>query len=162
MTGFGGAKKSKLPELIAGICGLALAILIAFASFQLPEFPVQFAGPGFYPRVLAGILAAISVALLFSSLRGAALSAKSSSPEEAGRGVLVMLAITASVVYYLTLPLVGFVLTTIVYFAFLMFMMQPKEKVWKIAFWSVGSTVVIYVAFAMMLKATLPIGNIFR
>lgn len=151
------------PELCAGVLGLALSVALFWATFSLPEFPVRFAGPAFYPRVLAIALAFISLAMVWQASAGAAPAADTAEAAgEPRRGSLVLMAIVASVLYYAGIEPFGFVVMTVLYFAFLMFLMQPRKKVLKTLLWAGGTTFAIYLIFAMLLRASLPMGTIFR
>lgn len=159
-------RSMKLPEMIAGILGLLLSVAIFWASSSLPEFPVTAAGPAFYPKVLAFILALISVVLVAQSGRGTIPYVASETPTgvaaERGRLPTVVVAIIASVVYYAGMQPFGFIIMTIAYFSFLMFLMQSKKQVLRTVLWSVGTTFFTYWVFAALLRASLPMGTVFR
>lgn len=159
-------RSMKLPEMIVGILGLVLSVAIFWASSSLPEFPGTATGPAFYPKVLAFILALISVVLVAQSGRGTIPHVESETPTgvtaERGRLPIVGVAIIASVVYYAGIQPFGFIIMTIAYFSFLMFLMQSKKQVPRTVLWSVGTTLFTYWVFAVLLRASLPMGTVFR
>ncbi|MBI4241367.1 MAG: tripartite tricarboxylate transporter TctB family protein [Candidatus Rokubacteria bacterium] len=132
---------------------------------RLPHFPVSFAGPDFFPKVLALFLGSVSIVLLAQSVRSgyvAAAQPDAKPPANGRRLVRVGMAMVASGLYFAGMEAFGFIASTIVYFAFLMFLMQPKKRIVKTVLWSVGTVFVAYLTFGMILKATLPAGAIFR
>lgn len=159
-------RSMNLPEMIAGILGLLLSAAIFWASSSLPEFAVTAAGPAFYPKVLACVLALISVALVAQSGRATIPDVESETPAEfaAERGRLpaVVAAMIGSVVYYAGIQPFGFIIMTIAYFSFLMFLMQSKKRVMRTLLWSVGTTIFTYWVFAVLLRASLPMGTVFQ
>ena len=74
----------------------------------------------------------------------------------------VVMAMGASVLYFLTMGLLGFLLSTFLYFGFLMLLMQSKKKYFRSIAYSLSITIVAYLLFGVLLKASLPVGAIFR
>ncbi len=156
----------KKTETIASIIGLFLCLATYWGTLYLPKFPTPLAGPEFFPRLLAILLGGLSLALLFKTLRKSTPSAKGNGGDEATPRERVfwkmVLAMGSSVLYFLGLSIFGFMLCTFLYFAFLMFLMQSKKRILKTVIWSLATTIVTYLGFGILLKATLPIGTIFR
>lgn len=156
----------KKTETIASIIGLFLCLATYWGTLYLPKFPTPFAGPEFFPRLLAILLGVLSLVLLARALRRKEGSPEENTEESAPPGQPVfwrmVLAMGVSVIYFLTLSIFGFLICTFSYFAFLMLLMQSKKKILRTIIWSAATTAVTYVGFGMVLRATLPIGSIFR
>ncbi|RPH38862.1 MAG: tripartite tricarboxylate transporter TctB family protein [Planctomycetota bacterium] len=156
----------KRSEIVAGIIGLALSAATYWGTLYFPRFGTRLAGPEFFPRLLALLLAVLSLVLLVRALRrtDAAAEGRQEKSGPPGQPVFwrMVLAMAASVVYFLALSVFGFLLCTFCYFAFLMLLMQTEKKLLRTAIWSAAVTVLTYVGFGMVLRATLPIGSIFR
>ena len=156
----------KTTEVVASIIGLSLSVATYWGTLYFPKFGTRLAGPEFFPRLLAILLGVLSLVLLVRALRS-----KEGSPEEGteksgppGQPVFwrMVLAMGVSVLYFLTLSILGFLICTFCYFAFLMLLMQTEKKIVRTVIWSAAVTAVTYVGFGMVLRATLPIGSIFR
>jgi putative tricarboxylic transport membrane protein len=157
----------KQSDVIASIIGLALSVATYGGTLYFPRFGTRLAGPEFFPRLLALLLAALSLVLLVRALRRREAAAQERAEAKngpPGQPVFwrMILAMGASVVYFLALSVFGFLLCTFGYFAFLMLLMQTEKQLVRTAIWSAAVTVVTYVGFGMVLRATLPIGSIFR
>jgi len=156
----------KRTEIIASILGLLLSLATYWGTVYFPKFPTPLAGPEFFPRLLAILLGVLSLVLLFRALRKRVVSAEGSTEKDEAPGEPVfwkmVLAMGISVLYFLGLSIFGFLICTFSYFAFLMLLMQSKKKVLRTIIWSAAITAVTYVTFGMVLRATLPMGSIFR
>jgi hypothetical protein len=156
----------KKVDIIASILGLLVSLATYFGTLYLPRFPVPLAGPEFFPRLSAFFLGILSLVLLVQALRKRGPSPgqrieKSETPKERVFWKMVM-AMGASILYFLVLGIFGFLICTFSYFAFLMLLMQTKKKIFKTIIWSLANTVATYLIFSALLKATLPVGWIFR
>jgi len=153
-------------EIIASIIGLLLSFGTYWGTLYFPKFPTRLAGPEFFPRLLAILLAILCLALLFEALRKRKRSPVGSTEEAKGAKQTffwkVVLAMGVSILYFLGMRVFGFLICTFSYFAFLMLLMQSKKKILKTILWSAATTAVTYVTFGMVLRATLPMGSIFR
>jgi len=155
----------KKPEIVASILGILLSIAVYWGTFYLPKFQVSLAGPELFPRVLAIFLGILSLVLLFQSLGKIAPFAKEKLENNSRKQKVfkkMFIAIAFTILYFLGMNILGFLICTSLYFAFLMLLMQSKKKYLKAILWSVTTTIVIYFIFGMALKASLPVGAIFR
>lgn len=154
----------KKTEIVAAIIGLALSLATYWGTLYFPKFPTPLAGPEFFPRLVAIVLAILSLVLLFQALKKK--EAGEQGEVDAGPKQKVfwrmILAMGVSVLYFLGLRVFGFLICTFCYFAFLMLLMQAKKRIIKTIIWAAATTAATYVAFGMVLRATLPTGTIFR
>jgi len=159
----------KISGIISGILGLLVSIATYWGTLYLPKFPIYLAGPEFFPQLLSILLAGLSIALLIQTLVKKKPRREGMEDEE-DRGRVpkerifwkVVIAMGSSVLYFLTMGLLGFLLSTFLYFGFLMLLMQSKKKYLKAIAYSLSITIAAYLLFGVLLKATLPMGAIFR
>jgi hypothetical protein len=131
-------------------------MVTAWSSTQLAMGSLKRPGPGFLPFGLAGILIALSIALIASQWRKG--SGKTPFwPERTWRRPL--LGIIAFGLYAFLIDLIGFLPTT---FIFLILWMGIIESIsWRqIAMVSIGVTLALYLIFGYFLEVPLP-GGIF-
>jgi putative tricarboxylic transport membrane protein len=145
-------------DQITGIVMLVFSLTVAYTSWQMPQ-RVEFGpGLGFLPFWLAVIMAVLSVLLLFDASLRKGVSAK--NPFPAAQALLnVGLVIAGLGVYIAVLATVGFAVSTVLYIAFLLAIVQ-KERWLKTAVVSLLSTGGLYVVFQILLEVKLP-KNIF-
>ncbi len=156
-------------EIIASIIGLLLSFATYWGTLYFPKFPIYLAGPEFYPQLLSILLGGLSIALLIQTLVKKK-PRREPVEDEGGRGPMpkekifwkMVMAMAASVLYFLGMGFFGFLICTFLYFGFLMLLMQSKKKILKTIIWSSANTIVTYLIFAVALKASLPMGSIFR
>jgi len=137
---------------------LVFSLIVAYASWQMPQ-RVEFGpGMGFLPFWLAVIMSVLSVMLLFNAFAKKRASGK--NPFPARKALLnVVLVIAGLGVYIAVLGTVGFAVSTIFYVAFLLGIVQ-KVGWLKTAIVSFLSTGGLYVVFQILLEVKLP-QNIF-
>jgi hypothetical protein len=158
----------KISDAIAGAIGLFLAIFAYWRTLFFPNFGIPAAGPRFFPQLLAVLLGGVSAFLLVHSLlakQEIPSADKALEGNQAGQGsrsLKVLGAIVGSVLYLFAMRQIGFFIATFLYFVFLMLLMQEERKILKAVSFAIAVTGVTYVIFAILLRASLPIGVIFR
>jgi len=137
---------------------LVFSLMIAYTSWQMPQ-RVEFGpGMGFLPFWLAVLMAILSVLLLVdATMRKSATAGNPFPTSQALRNV--GLVIVGLGVYIAVLDTVGFAVSTVVYVAFLLAIVQ-KERWLNTAIISLLSTGGLYVVFQVLLEVKLP-QNIF-
>ncbi|MDR7529043.1 MAG: tripartite tricarboxylate transporter TctB family protein [Armatimonadota bacterium] len=130
----------------------SLGIVRGFASDRL--------GPAFFPRLLAGSLAALAVVLMVRAGRGRS----DPSPLPPTRGRLLGAVLGLLVAYALVLPRVGFLLATPVLLAALLGLLGRASSPGQRLGWAgagvaaVAMTLALYVVFGRALHVLLPQG----
>jgi len=158
----------RISEATAGVIGLFLSVFAYWRTLYFPNFAITTAGPRFFPQLLAVFLGGLSAYLLVHALLAKQeIPSAEKAPEEnqasqGARSLKVLGAIVGSIVYLFAMRQIGFFISTFLYFVFLMFLMQEKKKILKAISFAIAVTGVTYVIFAILLKASLPIGVIFR
>ncbi len=98
----------------AGLAVLAASLVLFWLTLGLKESPMVPVGPGFYPRIVLGITALLSLGLVLSSF----FSRKKESedkPSQKLNYLLVALSFGAFALYCLALPALGFRIATFAY-----------------------------------------------
>lgn len=158
----------KISDAIAGAIGLFLGVFAYWRTLFFPNFGIPAAGPRFFPQLLAVLLGGMSAFLLVHSLlakrdiAAAGDAAEGNLATQGSRSFKVLGAIVGSVLYLFAMGQIGFFISTFLYFVFLMLLMQEEKKILKAVSFAIAVTGVTYVIFAILLKASLPIGAIFR
>lgn len=141
-----------------GLATLAASLFLFSLTLGLKASPLVPIGPGFYPRIILGISAALSAALVIFDLIGARKPATTS--EANYRLVFAVFAVFG--VYVGFLPYLGYRLATLLFVVVLQAMLEPPRtrKGWMIvAVTAIVTTVVTYVLFERYLQVLLPRGR---
>jgi putative tricarboxylic transport membrane protein len=151
---------------IAGLVCLAGALGLLVMLGGLPQPALVPVGPAFYPRILLGITAALSVVLVVSDLlnrrRPAASASAGSAPAFRGRYRLVLLAFAIFSAYIYLLPVVGYRLATFLFVGGLQVALEPPRGMrWALVLAvALVTTVVTYYVFEGYLSVLLPRGRL--
>jgi len=147
---------------ITGLVVLAASLFLFWATLGLERHPMVPVGPGFYPRIVLGITAALALCLVLVDFI-AHRSGRAPAAEAKARGygqVVVAFAIFGA--YVVALPYLGFRLATL---AFLLVMQFALERPANARRWAVlvivavVATVACYYVFEAYLKVLLPRGR---
>jgi putative tricarboxylic transport membrane protein len=145
-------------ETLGSLIWLGVAIAICIAAYKLSLGTPNNPGPGMFPFVAGAILAILSSILLLQSI-GARETAAPQEPffasaAGARNAALVLIALLA---YALTMEYIGFIISTSVFLAFLLWVVEPQR--WYVAvFGSPLAALVLYTAFKVVLETPLPVG----
>ena len=151
---------------IAGLICLALSIGLLLLTRGLPQSSFVPVGPGFYPRIVLVIMAALSVMLIASDLwqqrsqRTAPAEEKPAPEKRNYRLVGIAFAVFAG--YVVLLPLVGYRLATFLFMAALqaVFELPRGARRWAVVLVSaLLTTALTYVVFEHYLTVLLPRGS---
>lgn len=147
----------KKADIIAGLLGLSLSFYIIIQSGKFPEDNVLLLGPSFFPRILAVLMLVMSTTLIITALLGkSARTAEKLDIRDPGiqRSIITL---AATVIYLLLLKPVGFIVDTIVYLIFLMYLLKLRNYL-QMVLVAVGVSVAVYYVFRVALNITLPLG----
>lgn len=147
----------KKPDIIGGILGILISIYVLYESAKFPKDIVMKVGPGYFPRLLAVALFAASVLLIINALRGKSrkkyekFNIKDPGIHRAG------IALLATISYCLVLKYLGFIISSVLYLMFLMYLLKKRNYVSMIVI-SACISIGIYSIFQSILNITLPMG----
>jgi len=142
---------------VAGLVCLAGAAVLALASRGLPQPALVPIGPAFYPRILFGVTAALSLALVIADLLG---PRRPAAPPAHYR--LVVLTFVIFALYVFAMPALGYRVATFVFVAALQMVLDPPRG-WR---WALAlgmafvSTAATYLVFEQYLSVLLPRGRL--
>jgi putative tricarboxylic transport membrane protein len=143
-------------DAISGAVFLALALAVVAGSRSLEFGRLSQPGPGFFPLVLALLLAVLSAALLIRGLRRPGADVSSLWPDRAGAGRVLVVA-GALFAYVALVDVAGYLLTTAA--LFLVLIRVGGGQSWAAAaVASAAGSASSYLLFARALRVALPAG----
>ena len=140
-----------------GLAVLAASLVLFGFTLGLRDNPLVPIGPGFYPRIVLGISAALAIALIVFSFFGRRTQAKSKA-----NYALVVAVFALFSAYVGALPYLGFRIATFLFVPALQVTLEfPRDrKGWAVvAATAVITTLVSYVLFERYLQVLLPRGR---
>ncbi|KYZ75961.1 hypothetical protein AXX12_05845 [Anaerosporomusa subterranea] len=139
-------------DIISAVILIALAAYVIVTAGSFPQGAGTL-GPGFFPTLIAGLLAAFAGWQLITAL----LKKKSEdAPSRPRKSLLEIFAVTG--VYMVILPLVGFLISTPLFLiACGAVISEDIKQGWKaIVISGVATTGVLYTVFSVLLNVPLP------
>jgi putative tricarboxylic transport membrane protein len=145
---------------IVGLACLAGSLVLLWSSRDIPQPALVPIGPAFYPRIVLGVTAVLSAALLATDLWR-----RRPTPAPAARVSyrLVLLTFLVFTLYVFVLPLLGYRLGTVLFVAGLQATLDPPHRArdWVlVGVVAVISMLVTYYVFERYLSVLLPRGRL--
>ena len=146
---------------IAGLAVLAASLVLYALTLDLQDNPLVPVGPGFYPRIVLGLTALLSLGLVVSDV----LSRKrkpAEQPKQKFNYPLVAMSFGAFALYCVALPGLGFRIATFAYVAAANLLLAPPRdaKGWLRALvLGLATTFVTWLVFERYLSVLLPRGR---
>jgi hypothetical protein len=148
---------------IAGLAVLAASLVLFALTLELKDSPLVPVGPGFYPRIVLALTAALSLGLVVADV----LARRKPRPAPAAPGArlnypLVAISFGVFAVYALALPWLGFRLATFLFVGGTNALLDPPRgaKGWLRALvLALVTTVVTWLVFERWLSVLLPRGR---
>ena len=147
---------------LAGLVILGISLALLVQAVQLPKLPIVPVGPGFYPSIVLGFLAAMSALLVLQDLARGRERAAAAAPQPRRNYRLVVAAFAIVAGYVVVLPLLGFRLATASFVVTLQAAIETPRTVrgWAtLAAIAAGTTAATYLAFERYLLVLLPRGT---
>jgi len=148
---------------LAGLVVLATSLALFWLTLGLQRNPLVPIGPGFYPRIVLGLTAALGFALVVADLLARRKARAAAAPAAAPRNYrLVALSFGAFGVYVLLLPGLGFRIATFLFVAAANLLLSPPQRPahWLRALALGAATALIaYYVFEQYLLVLLPRGR---
>lgn len=152
----------KNSDIIAGISFFAFAGLLYIAAGYMPtrEGGIPALNTGFYPRILAILLAVLSVLMVIEALRINNTMKVQSWWNTKTAFLMFAVTLAMLVLYVFVMKLFGFATASFLFITALMWMLTDKanRKPVLILGISVGITAIIYTIFKMILSIPFPQG----
>jgi hypothetical protein len=142
---------------IAGLVCLGGSLWFLALTRGLPQPALVPIGPAFYPRILLGIMAVLSAALVVSDLLNRRRAAAASA-----RYRLVLLAFAIFAGYVALMPVLGYRAATFLFVAALQAVLEPPRgaRWWLVHTVALLTTLVTYYVFERYLSVLLPRGRL--
>jgi hypothetical protein len=140
-----------------GLAVLAASLLLFGLTLGLKDSPLVPIGPGFYPRIVLGLTAALSLWLVVADL----LARKGPEKKEGLNYRLVALMFAAFFLYAVLLPMLGFRVATALYVAASSALLEPPRdrKGWaRVLALGLLTSLLTHLVFERYLLVLLPRG----
>jgi putative tricarboxylic transport membrane protein len=138
---------------------LGLAILICIGSLRLSLGSFQNPGPGFFPFIAGLVMGVLAAMLYFQARRSASSAKETKQPLWTNHGGVKKIVLTtiALLVYAIGMDYLGFLISTFIFFVFLLRTIEPQR--WGLVILeSLLASGISYVIFEIWLQAQLPRG----
>ncbi len=142
---------------------IVCALLICVGSYRLSLGSLSDPGPGMFPFLAGAALCMLSIIewwnISRASRKDTRASAQAVEPLFANRlgAVKAAAIILALLIYALTMEHLGFILSTTLFIAFLLWMVE-RQRWYVIVFGAVVSSLTTYLVFKVWLDTALPVG----
>jgi hypothetical protein len=148
----------------AGLVILAFCAVLYWLTLGIKGNPLVPIGPGFYPRIVLGVSAALAALLVVVDILGRRSRTTKGKPQPGAKLNYGLVTLTFAVfgVYVAALPYLGFRLATAVYVAATAALLdRPRDaKGWvKVVVLAVATAAVTYFVFERYLSVLLPRGR---
>ena len=157
----------KCRDLILGVVMLLFSGFYLFYAQQIktrPKLTPSYASAKIMPILLGVLLAVLSVVCIIQGIRQIKANKKEENGKKMDKGDLMAVVFTFAVIigYILIMPLLGFILSTVLYLFLQMLILAPAEKrnYALFAIVAVVFTAIVFVAFRVGLQQLLPRGVI--
>ncbi|MEM7462123.1 MAG: tripartite tricarboxylate transporter TctB family protein [Pseudomonadota bacterium] len=142
-------------NISAAIVLIIFGIFYGFLTANLPDRSLpNTPSPAFFPWIITGVILVLSVWLL---VRGLRQPKAESEPIDMAKLRLAATAMVFFLLYLVIMPVLGFVLATLPFFAAMMVLYGEKRPIW-IGSGAVGVTAVLYIVFRHGFGVFLPQG----
>jgi putative tricarboxylic transport membrane protein len=138
---------------------LGLAVVICIGSLRLSLGSFHNPGPGFFPFSAGLVLGILAAAVYFQARRAAASAEETGQPLWTNRSGVkkVILTAIALLVYGISMNYLGFLISTFIFFVFLLRTIEPQR--WGLVIIeSLLASGISYLVFEIWLQAQLPRG----
>ncbi len=148
---------------VAGLIFLGLSVVLLFMTRGLPQSALVPIGPDFYPRIVLGIMAALSAALVAIDVIASRRRRAGPVPAAPARNYgLVALTFIVFGLYVVVLPFLGFRLATFSFVAALQAVLEPPRSMRRwvaIVVVAAACALITHLVFESYLHVLLPRGT---
>jgi len=150
----------KKDDILSGCILIAISIYFLRESNSLPPSSLGIPGSAFFPRLVCFAFVIFGGILIIRSFKKGEAERKITLILKQDL-IRVLAVILLCGIYIFSIPFLGFILTSILFIVFLMFIFQVK-RIGIIILWGFLVTLIIYFIFKILLKVPLPAGMFFR
>jgi len=149
----------KKDDILSGCILIAISIYFLRESNSLPPSSLGIPGSAFFPRLICFAFVIFGGILIIRSFKKGEAERKITLILKQDL-IRVLAVILLCGIYIFSIPFLGFILTSILFIVFLMFIFQVK-RIGIIILWGFLVTLIIYFIFKILLKVPLPAGMFF-
>lgn len=149
----------KKDDILSGCILIAISIYFLRESNSLPPSSLGIPGSAFFPRLICFAFIIFGGILIIRSFKKGEAERKITLILKQDL-IRVLAVILLCGIYIFSIPFLGFILTSILFIVFLMFIFQVK-RIGIIILWGFLVTLIIYFIFKILLKVPLPAGMFF-
>jgi len=150
-----GSREMRNKNVSAAIVLILFGVFYGFLTANLPDRSLpNTPSPAFFPWIITLVILGLSVWLLLRGLRQPGVE---SEPIEAAKLRLAAAAMVLFLLYLVAMPVLGFVLATLPFFAAMMMLYGERRPIW-IGTGAIGFTVGLYIVFRHGFNVFLPQG----
>ncbi|MFN7087436.1 MAG: tripartite tricarboxylate transporter TctB family protein [Burkholderiales bacterium] len=156
-------------DTVAALLCLALSLFLLYLTLGLPQSPLVPIGPDFYPRIVLGVIALLSVLLIVADVLAARRSARAAQapaapPAAAPKNYrLVVITFMVFGLYVTLLPGLGYRISTFLFVLVLQPLLErpASPRGWIIVFVIAAATALVtFLIFEKYLQVLLPRGTL--
>lgn len=162
----------KYNDIFSGFFLFLISVGMFAATFSFKALTVSKVGPDFMPKIIAGLIALVSIAIIVSAFKnlkkkkaleiqmGEEETSATIDASEEKVYLPVILSLALMVGYLILMPYVGFLIMTAVYLFFQMYVLSDKSNKRLVLFLvvSIVSSAVTYYIFRSIFYVMLPSG----
>ena len=147
----------KKADIVGGLIGILIGLYAIWEGTKMPEDLVMKIGPSFFPNILAGFLILFSAILIANALRGKS-KGEVAPLRIADKGVQRgLITFAAAIVFCVVLDPLGFLLTSIIFLTFMMWIMGNRKPV-ALTIAPTVITLAVWLVFEKVLNLSMPAG----
>ena len=147
----------KRVDIVSGMIGILIGAYVIIKCQSFPEDFVMKIGPAFFPEILAGGLILFSALLILQALLGKSIGDVERISIRQKGTQRILLALVGMIVYCALLKPVGFIIATIPWIMFYMFLLGNRKTV-QYVWVPAAITLAVYLVFEKVLVLSLPAG----
>ncbi len=144
-------------NIVASLLFIALSIWLFITSYFFPKAPSSMFGPGLFPMILASGLMIMSIILLVQTLLEKKNSNHSGIDIKSPEIRRSFTSLIATIIYVIAMNYLGFIVSTVIFLLFLMYLLKNREYI-KMIIVSIVVSIAIQIIFKTVLHITLPSG----
>jgi putative tricarboxylic transport membrane protein len=150
-------------DSVTGLVCLTISVVLLIMTRGLPRSELVPIGPDFYPRILLGLTAVMSVALIGMDIVRARLGREPRVPAGARNHLLVLSTFVAFLLYIVAIQFLGFRIATFAFVAVLQPLLESPQGVpgWlRVILVAALTSIVCFVVFEQYLLVLMPRGSL--
>jgi len=143
--------------MISGMIGIVIGAYVLITCRSYPEDFVMKIGPAFFPEMLAAGLILFSAVLVLQAMLGKSIGDVQHLSIRDKGAQRILLALAGMIVYCAVLKPVGFIIATIPWIMFYMYLLGNRKKL-QYLWVPIAITLAVYLVFEKVLVLSLPGG----